>query len=90
MKVKEHIYPTSYVNNHKKVKDETNSDKDSDEHVSDNKGIHRQIDISLCKFIYLLLESEILESDEVQNKPLPKTETTISAKVTEYVYYSCR
>ena len=24
----------------KKVKDETNSDKDSDEHVSDNKGIH--------------------------------------------------
>ena len=40
MKVKEHIYPTSYVKNHKKVKDETNSDKDSDEHVSDNKGIY--------------------------------------------------
>ena len=71
----------------KKVKDETNSDKDSDEHVSDNKGIHWQIDISLCKFIYLLLESEILESDEVQNKPLPKTEMTISASHKQYPYF---
>ena len=27
---------------------------------------------------YILLETEILESEEVQNKPLPKTEMTIS------------